>query len=213
MAEISQESGGNKKGKKKRTKKASTTIDFTPMVDLGFLLITFFMLTTTLSKPQTMEIVVPAKDKVEEQDQPKVNIKQAITILLDKDDKVFYYFGARDEEAQTDPQLVLSDYSSKGIRQMLLSRNANVVQKIKELKDKKEKTKMKDEEYKKQASEIRNDREAPVVMIKAVEKSKFRNLVDALDEMQICNIGKYAIVDITPYDTTLIYNYNNPTNQ
>lgn len=63
MAEIAQDSGGgHKKGGKVRSKKMSTRIDFTPMVDLGFLLITFFMLTTTLAKPQIMALVMPEKD-------------------------------------------------------------------------------------------------------------------------------------------------------
>ncbi len=64
MSEVNTESSGSKKGKKKGAKKVSTRIDFTPMVDLGFLLITFFMLTTTMIKPQTMEIAMPSKDKV-----------------------------------------------------------------------------------------------------------------------------------------------------
>jgi biopolymer transport protein ExbD len=68
MAEVSQGGGGggHKKGGKVRAKKASTKIDMTPMVDLAFLLLTFFMLTTTFNKPQTMEITMPEKPKPED---------------------------------------------------------------------------------------------------------------------------------------------------
>src|SRR5574343_480218 len=94
MAEIEGGGGGGKhKGGKKRGKKLSTRVDFTPMVDLGFLLITFFMLTTSMNKPQTMEINMPVKDKdLTEEDQTKVKASQAMTILLTKDNKVVYYF-------------------------------------------------------------------------------------------------------------------------
>ena len=77
MAEISQGSG--KKDGKVRSKKTSTRIDMTPMVDLAFLLLTFFMLTTTFSKPKTMEINMPVKP-----DKPEVELKinNAVTVLL-----------------------------------------------------------------------------------------------------------------------------------
>jgi len=84
MAEVQQNDGGSNKGKHKkvRAKKASTHIDMTPMVDLAFLLLTFFILTTTFSKPKTMDITMPVKDKVNEEDQSKVPASQTMTILL-----------------------------------------------------------------------------------------------------------------------------------
>lgn len=81
MAEI-QESG-NKKGGKSKQKKMTVRVDFTPMVDMNMLLITFFMLCTSLSKPQTMEISMLSNDKtITEEQQTKVKASQAITLLL-----------------------------------------------------------------------------------------------------------------------------------
>src|SRR5664279_1202092 len=98
MAEINTGGGGgHKKGGKVRSKKASTRVDLTPMVDLGFLLITFFMLATTLIKPQTMEISMPSNKKVDQKDQSEVKASKAITIVMAKNNKVFYYFGIRDK--------------------------------------------------------------------------------------------------------------------
>ncbi len=90
MAEISQGSG--KKDGKVRSKKTSTRIDMTPMVDLAFLLLTFFVMTTTLNKPQTMEITMPEKPKTEDK-QPMVNEKRVLTLVLGGDDKVYWYLG------------------------------------------------------------------------------------------------------------------------
>lgn len=90
MAEIQESSG--KTGKSKQ-KKFSVRVDFTPMVDMNMLLITFFMLCTSLSKPQTMEISMPTNDKVTEEEQTKIKASQAVTLLLGADDKVYYYFG------------------------------------------------------------------------------------------------------------------------
>src|SRR6476620_11987463 len=95
MAELdTSSSGGHKKGPGvKKGKKLSTRIDLTPMVDLGFLLITFFMFTTTLAKPKTMEINMPNKEKIDEKDQTKVKESTAMTILLSKNHRVYYYEG------------------------------------------------------------------------------------------------------------------------
>ncbi|HEX8059730.1 MAG TPA: biopolymer transporter ExbD, partial [Cyclobacteriaceae bacterium] len=94
MSEVQQQGGGKGDGKV-RSKKSSTKIDMTPMVDLAFLLLTFFMLTTTFNKPQTMEIIMPEKPK-EEEDQPLVNEKKVLTLLLSKDDKIYWYIGITD---------------------------------------------------------------------------------------------------------------------
>ena len=201
MAEMQVEDKG-KKGKKPKQKKHATRVDLTPMVDLGFLLITFFMLTTSMLKPQTMEISVPSKDKVEEDEQNKVKASQAITVLIGKENKLYYYFGA--QENGVDPELILTDYSSEGIRKMLVSKNAEVMNNVAQLKLDKAAKKISEEDYTKKLSEFRALKSAPTIMIKATDESNYKNLVDVLDEMNICNIGRYAIVDITPYDLGLI---------
>jgi biopolymer transport protein ExbD len=209
MAEMQVEDKG-KKGKKPKQKKHATRVDLTPMVDLGFLLITFFMLTTSMLKPQTMEISVPSKDKVQEEDQNKVKASQAITILLGKEDKLYYYFGT--QENGIDPELIATDYSSEGIRKMLIQKNYDVMKQVEELKADKAKKKVSEEEYTKKLSEYKASKTAPIIMIKASDESNYKNLVDVLDEMQICNIARYAIVDITPYDLGLIDKMAKPAN-
>lgn len=200
MAEISQDSGSHKKGKgKKRSKKLSTRIDLTPMVDLGFLLITFFMLATTLIKPQTMEITMPSDKEVVDDEKTVAKASQAVTVILGDNDKVYYYFG-KTEEAQ----IIETDYSSQGLRKVLLQKNFSIVQQVNDLKVEKEKTKMSEESYKEQLSKIKSGKNAPVVRIMATDESDYKNLVDALDEMNICYISRYAIVDIAPADLALI---------
>ncbi|MDR0738237.1 MAG: biopolymer transporter ExbD [Prevotellaceae bacterium] len=200
MAEIQQkDDGGGKKGKQK---KFNIHVDFTPMVDMNMLLITFFMLCTTMSKPQTMEISMPRKDVVSEDEQEKIKASNAITVLLGKDDKVYYYFG---EPTYDDPDLLKeTDFSGEGLRTILLGRNQEVVQQMKELKAKREKLEVTLEQYKEQSIEIKKNKNSPVVLIKASDFSTYKNLIDALDEMQICNIGRYAIVDIVAGDLRLL---------
>lgn len=195
--------------KKSRTKKLSTRVDFTPMVDLGFLLITFFMLATTLNKPQTMEIALPSKDKLNEEDQTKVKASRATTILLDKDNKVYYYEGTR--ENGVDPTLHQTDFSPDGLRQYLIKRNYEVMVKVRELKAEKDRKKFSEEEFEIRRAAITKDKKAPIVLIKATDDSVYRNLIDVLDEMAICNIDRYAIADISPFDLDLIEKLNTVT--
>jgi biopolymer transport protein ExbD len=200
MAEIQQkDDGGGKKGKQK---KFNIHVDFTPMVDMNMLLITFFMLCTTMSKPQTMEISMPRKDVVNDEEREKVKASNAVTVLLGKGDKVYYYFG---EPTYDDPNLLKeTDFSGEGLRAVLLGRNQEVVEQMKELKLKRANLEVTLEEYKEQSIEVKKNKNSPVVLIKASDFSTYKNLIDALDEMQICSIGRYAIVDITPGDLRLL---------
>jgi biopolymer transport protein ExbD len=205
MSEIAQDKG---KGEKGKPKKLSTRVDFTPMVDLAFLLITFFMLATTFSKPQTMEIAMPSKDKVTEEEQTKVKASRAVTIVLDKDNAVYYYEGTRDEKTGQDPVVSKTDFSPKGVRKLLIKKNYDIVVKVEELKAKKLDKKLSQEDFDKQRTEIMSDKAAPIVIIKATDGASYGNLVNILDEMAICNIGRYAIVDISDYDKELIKKTN-----
>lgn len=199
MAEVEQKDGSSKQ------KKFTIRVDFTPMVDMNMLLITFFMLCTTLSKPQTMEISMPSNDKnITEEDQTKVAASRAITILLGGDDRVFYYAGEPNYEDYNSLKEV--SFRADGLRAVLTERNYDVIQKINELKREKLETNMSDEDFNKKASEIKNVKTAPVVMIKASDESTYENLIDALDEMQICSISKYAIVDMAEGDLFLLEN-------
>ena len=202
MAEVQQKDNGGGKGKQK---KMTIRVDFTPMVDMNMLLITFFMLCTSLSKPQTMEISMPSNDKsITEEDQTKVKASRAITLILGGDDRVFYYTGEPNYEDYT--SLKETTYEADGLRAMLMGRNADIVAKIKALKAEKLEKKFSDEEYNERAMKIKDVNTAPVVMITATDDATYENLVDALDEMQICSISKYAIVDITEGDEFLLDN-------
>jgi len=119
MAEIDS-SGGGKKGGKKRSKKMSTKIDMTPMVDLGFLLITFFMLTTTLAKPVTMQLNMP--DKTDTKETSPVKLSETLTVCPDAN-KVYYYQGIPTEAGTV---MQVTNYSETGIRKVIADLKAKV---------------------------------------------------------------------------------------
>jgi biopolymer transport protein ExbD len=205
MAEI-QESGDKKKGGKNKQKKMTVRVDFTPMVDMNMLLITFFMLCTSLSKPQTMEISMPSNDKdITEEQQSKVKASQAITLLLGEGDKLYYYEGEPNYKDYS--SLKETTYKPDGLRDMLLKRNRAAVKEVNELKQQKLDLKISQEDYEKQLSEIKSGKNTPTVIIKATDDASYKNLIDALDEMQICDIGKYVITQIADADKFLMKNY------
>jgi len=204
MAEVQQSGGGEqKKGKPKRQ---NLRVDFTPMVDMNMLLICFFVFCTTLSKPQIMDIAMPTDQKLTEEDEVKVKESKAITLILGEDNKVYYYAGIPDYTDYT--TLKQTDYSPEGLRKILLERNAPIVAKMRELRQEKFVTRknMTDDEFKTRSKEIKDDKDGQVVVIKPTSEANYKNLVDALDEMQICSIAKYAIVDMTDGDQYLIEN-------
>jgi len=205
MAEVN--TGGNDKGKGKKKvkqKKVDLRVDFTPMVDMNMLLITFFMFCTSLIKPQTMEINMPSREANIE-DQTPVKKSEAVTILLGGENRVFYYFGMIEKDSYLDPAfLIESDYSENGLRAMLLKRNRKVMAELQELKVKKLNNQISEEDFKKQSIEIKGQKGAPTVMIKALDEATYLNLINVLDEMQIANIGKYAIIDVQDGEIFLV---------
>jgi len=212
------QTSGGKKGNSKQ-KKMNVRVDFTPMVDMMMLLITFFMLCTSLSKPQTMQLTMPSNDKnVQEQDKNAAKASQTITIYVGADDKIYYVAGLPNYE---DPNSMKeTTWGKDGIRKVLIEHvteeGINPVAKIMNAKaelDRKkiaDPKKFTDQEYEAELAKIRdgnvNGEKIPAltIIIKATDNSSYKNLVDALDEMQICTIGKYVIDKITPEDEGLL---------
>lgn len=204
MAEIQEGGGGGHKGGKKRAKKQSTRVDMTPMVDLAFLLLTFFILTATFNKPKSMELTFPAPpEKIE--DQPP--IKNGITFLLTKDDRIFYYEGEfRPEANDKGPKTTLSElsFSQNSLHKYLLDKNKVMQDKIRALEDKFKKNEMPDSTYKRLVREVKADKESYTYLIKTDDKATYKNVIDVIDELNINVVGKYVMVDILKPELDLI---------
>ncbi|MFM8431182.1 MAG: ExbD/TolR family protein [Bacteroidota bacterium] len=211
MAEVQQQDGGSDKGKHKkiRAKKASTHIDMTPMVDLAFLLLTFFILTTTFSKPKCMDITMPVKDKIEEEDRTKVPASQTMSILLTENNRIIWYKGIDDP---TQPPVTnIADFSQDGarsIRKALLKENALVNSLVAQVEADVKRGAIVNhpDSIKKAKARVKGEKKGLIVLIKPDDKSKYNNLVDILDEMLVCNVGRYAIVDLSESEKELIKN-------
>jgi len=183
MAELDTSSGGgHKKGPGvKKGKKLSTRIDLTPMVDLGFLLITFFMFTTTLAKPKTMEINMPYKDKnLTDEDKNKIKKSVALTVLLSKNHRVYYYEGIADDP-EHQPEYKVTGFKQKdGIRDVIINKKKMV------------------DDLKRSGALTAKDQ--ATVLIKPDSTSTYSDLVNMLDEMNINDVKVYAIIDISPIE-------------
>lgn len=195
MANIETNSGEGKKGKPQRK---TLRVDFTPMVDMNMLLITFFMFCTTLSIPQVMDIAMPDLRRGDS----KIPASKSLTVILGENDKVFYYEG----EANYDDYTSLKETNYQGMREILLSKNNANLSKIKELRQKRSKRQITEAEFKAQVSQINKSDEGIYTLIKPTKGSNFKNLVDALDEMLICGVGKYMIVEPGEGDEFLMEN-------
>ncbi|MBN8701748.1 MAG: biopolymer transporter ExbD [Bacteroidetes bacterium] len=207
MAEVNTGDSGGDHGKKgkKRAKKSSTRIDMTPMVDLAFLLLTFFILTSTFSKPKTMEINFPAEPK-DESERQKVN--NALTFILTKESKAFYYYGefiSKDnKDGKPATQIIKTDFSKDGIHKLLLEYNKKTRDEIAKLEDQYKKKQIADTTYKRLAIKAKGDKAALTVLIKADDKAIYKNVIDLIDELNICLVGKYAVVDMMPAELELL---------
>ena len=204
MSEIIANEGGGKHKGKRRPKKHSTHIDMTPMVDLACLLLTFFMLTTAFSKPKVMEIVLPEKKEIK--DPPKLDKDKVITVILDEKDKVYYYLGLA-EPGKPLPTLVESNFSKDGLRKLFLGRNKELFKNVTDYNEKvmKEKKNIPADTLKKEIRALKKaDKVGPFIMIKAAENVKYGNIVDVIDELEITNIARYAIVDLNPVEKKML---------
>ena len=204
---------------KSKQKKMDVRVDFTPMVDMMMLLITFFMLCTSLAKPQTMELSMPSNDKnLTDQDRTVTKESYTITIYCTADNQLYYVAGLIKPE---NPKcLVKTNWGAKGIRSVIINHTTEdgTTPTIDVMKAKQKLDAEKDNSAKKMSDSVYNQRLAQIkagnidgkrintltIIIKATDNATYKNLVDALDEMNICSIGKYVIDKINDQDLKLL---------
>ena len=195
MAEIAESGGGHGKGGKKRAKKQSTRVDMTPMVDLAFLLLTFFVLTSTFSKPKSMELSLPAEPPPNSPPPPEV--KNGVTFLLTKDDRIFYYVGqfyaADNDKGKPATDFKETNFSSEGLHKLLMEQNKWANEEIEKLAVQNKAKTLADTTFKRMAVDITANTNAITALIKTDDEATYRNAIDMLDELKICNVGKRVI--------------------
>ena len=205
MAELNTGDGGGGKHQKKRAKKSSTKVDMTPMVDLAFLLLTFFVLTATFGKPKTMDINMPIdpKDKTKI---TKVEDQTVMTLLLtDRKGVIYYYNGV----LKADTKLDSTTYAASGLRKMLLDKNKMVIAQMNELREKKKNHTIADTTYKSAEQKLKGDKQALYVIVKTNDKTKYKSVVDVMDELNICEVDKKAVIEMSPMDKAALKKINN----
>jgi hypothetical protein len=177
MAEINMATGGQKPGVR-RSKKLSTRVDLTPMVDLGFLLITFFIFTTQLSEPAVADMHMPKDSK----DSTQACASCALTAILMRENKVFYYHGDLTSALQEGHYGITNYGVANGIGQVIRNKQL-AMDKIKP-----------------------GFRKDLILMIKPMDSSSYGNTIDILDEVIINGLKHYAFMDITPHEKTIANN-------
>ncbi|MDO5333499.1 MAG: biopolymer transporter ExbD [bacterium] len=226
MAQIEQSSGGKKK--KGAQKKMAIHVDFTPMVDMNMLLITFFMLCTTMIKSQTLSIALPTNEKLEQTELQKAKESEAITLILDTDyddngnvkgNTVYYYTGKPELELNgsdvVSSNLEMTHFlgndgaAQQGIRKILHDRNKGVLADVEKKKQEWRDKKITEEQFQEAAKKIRNSDqyERPVVIIKPMPNASWESVISALDEMQINQISRYQLGSLTDVDEAMVGDY------
>ena len=138
-----------------QTKSKSPHVDMTPMVDLGFLLITFFMLATSFSQSKIIKTIAPSEpDGVEDYD--KLNCNRALTLMIDESDFIKYYVCPSDKKVKADSV----DFSKQGLRQLILKRQQ-------------------------EAKTYFNNEKKLIVLLKSTQKASYKHLIDAIDELNL----------------------------
>ena len=216
------------KKEKSRQKKFDTRIDFTPMVDMNMLLITVFMLCTTMLKSQTLDLILPTNDDVNKDEETMIKQSDAITFIIDgevsKDNlgnpvvnkgAIYYYLAQPDLENYTLDKIEFGN-SKEAIRGMLQDRNKELLKKVNEYKKEWKEGKINDSIYNDkvrkariaQAEDINAHR--PIVSIKPTANASYADVVKLLDEMQISQIATYQIETLSKEDTLLYENKVGP---
>ncbi|WP_214072930.1 biopolymer transporter ExbD [Mucilaginibacter sp. dw_454] len=171
MAELDTKPAAADSGNKVKTHKKSTKVDLTAMVDLAFLLITFFILTTTLQKPTAMDLAMPDNERDIRMNVPE---SRTMTVLIGAKDKLEWFIGVPDKPLSK-PRV--DDFGKNGIRKALLEQSDRIRQS--------------------QGKDM-------IVLIKPSDQSNYANVVNLMDELNITNIERRAIVDITPNEISLL---------
>lgn len=170
MAEVQVQEKGDKGGKV-RSKKQNPRVDMTPMVDLNFLLLMFFMFTTTFSKPNVMDLGLPAKpkDKTQTPANTEIDLTNSISIIIGKDNRVFWH--QMDQAGLNEQTLNETTFDREGIRKVI-----------------------------EQAKARAKKQDLFTVIIKPTDDAVYKNFVDILDEMAITKNERYGVTDIKPWE-------------
>ncbi|MFT3917857.1 ExbD/TolR family protein [Cloacibacterium sp.] len=173
MAEVQVQDKGEKGGKV-RSKKQSTRVDMTPMVDLNFLMLMFFMFTTTFSKPNVMDLGLPAKPKKDAPPPQKteIDLSNSISLIIGKDNRIFYH--QLDQAGLNENTLRETTYDKEGITKVI-------------------------EQAKLRAKDVKKF----TVIIKPTDDAVYKNFVDILDQMTITNSQQYGVTDIKPWEKAI----------
>ena len=164
MTEIQRSVTENRKTGVRRMIKHNLKVDMTPMVDLGFLLISFFVITTELSQPKTMNLIMPTDGRPT----PRAESK-TITFLTGAGNKLYYYYGEEKDAGIKNPIIQTSWDENKGVGKVIGQKQS-------------------------QLDEVKGGRNEMVVIIKPGKESTYKNVVDILDEMTIHGVSRYAVV-------------------
>ncbi|PUZ20527.1 outer membrane transport energization protein ExbD [Chitinophaga costaii] len=171
MAEMNTNTQTHARGGGQRSKKLSTRVDMTPMVDLGFLLITFFMLTTSLAKARVTNLIMPANDG----QQMPLSASKALTVLLGPDSRIAFYESNGEETAPHPQDIHTTTYAeASGIGSVIRRKQALLAAAGK-------------------PGEL-------MVLIKPTTQSNYKNAVDLLDELSINRVNRYAFMDISTWE-------------
>ena len=173
MAEV-QVKDSSGKGGKVRSQKQPPHVDLTPMVDLAFLLITFFMLVTTFNKPNVMALGLPAKPKDETQKPPptEIDLSNSISLIIGKDNRIFYH--QLDQAGLNEQTLQETSFDREGITKVI-----------------------------EQAKARAKDQTKFTVIIKPTDDAVYKNFVDILDEMAITKNEIYGITDVKSWEQAI----------